>query len=95
MAVLEIGAEALHWLKTGTWQGIETIRETWPSAAAYVKTTEWIFMKDIGLWVIAKSVSFAYLGLGDCVSSDLLFFMQLCERMETATRIRHRSDCDW
>jgi hypothetical protein len=95
MAVLHIGAEALHWFKAGTWGSTETVAEAWPSAAAYVKTIDWLRLRDVGLWVIAQSISLAYLALGVICLLICSLFMQLSEHLETATRIRQRSNNGW
>jgi hypothetical protein len=95
MAVFQIGANALHWFNTGTWGSTEIIAEAWPSAAAYVKTIDWIRMRDIGLRMIAQSVSFAYLALGVICLLICSLFMQLSERLETAPSIRQRANHDW
>jgi hypothetical protein len=64
VVAVQFGADALSWLKTGTWGSAKTIAEVWPAIANFVAGIEWIGVKRIGLWVIARSVVWAYIALG-------------------------------
>ena len=64
LVAVQLGEEALNWLKTGIWGSANTIAEVWPATADYVAGIEWAGVQHICMWVIVPSVIWAYIAFG-------------------------------
>jgi hypothetical protein len=66
VAVFQLGAQVLHWLKAGTWETGRTIAEAWPSVADRAATMGWLGVQRIAQWAIAQPTTwlFAFLAVG-------------------------------
>lgn len=62
-AGIGLGAEAIHWLETGTWAVGKTLGEAWPALAESVATMKWTGAQPIALWVVAQSLNLVYAAL--------------------------------
>jgi hypothetical protein len=62
-AGIGLGAEAIHWLETGTWAVGKTLGEAWPALAESVAAMKWTGAQPIALWVVAQSLNLVYAAL--------------------------------
>ena len=88
IALVQFAAEVLSWTKTGTW-GAKTVADMWPFIAGCIAAIEWGSLQRIGLWVIAQSVVWAYLGLGVLCFVICGVFMEVYDSLEQRQRWRH------
>src|SRR5262249_37492488 len=58
-----LGAEAIHWLETGTWAVGKSLGEAWPALAERVAAMKWTGAQPIALWVVAQSLTLLYAAL--------------------------------
>jgi hypothetical protein len=72
-AGIGLGAEAIHWLETGTWAVGKTLAEAWPALAESVAAMKWAGAQRVALWVVAQSLNLVYAGL--VVVCLLLWFL--------------------
>ena len=56
-AGIGLGAEAIHWLETGTWVVGHTLGEAWPALAESVAAMKWTGGQHAALWVVAQSLN--------------------------------------
>ena len=56
-AGIGLGAEAIHWLETGTWAVGKTLGEAWPALA------ESVAGQPVALWVVSQSLNLVYAAL--------------------------------
>ena len=56
-AGIGLGAEAIHWLETGTWVAGKTLGQAWPALAERVAGMNWTE------WVVAQSLNLVYAAL--------------------------------
>ena len=56
-AGIGLGAEAIHWLETGTWVVGKTLGEAWPALAESVAAMKWTGPQPVALWVVAQSLN--------------------------------------
>ena len=56
-AGIGLGAEAIHWLETGTWTVGKTLGEAWPALAEGVAAMKWTGPQRVALWVVAQSLN--------------------------------------
>ena len=68
-----LGAEAIHWLETGTWAVGKTLGEAWPALAESVAAMKWTGAQPVALWVVAQSLNLVYAALA--VVCLLLWFL--------------------
>jgi hypothetical protein len=59
-AGIGLGAEAIHWLETGTWVVGKTLGEAWPALTKSVAAMKWTGAQPIALWVVAQSLNLVY-----------------------------------
>jgi hypothetical protein len=88
VVAVQLGADALNWLKTGTWGNARTIADVWPAMADYVAALKWVGVQRIGLWIIAKSVVWAYLAFGVVSFVICGFFVEVHDSFEQRWRWR-------
>ena len=62
-AGIGLGAEAIHWLETGTWAVGKTLGEAWPALAESVAAMKWTGPQPVALWVVAQSLNLVYAAL--------------------------------
>jgi len=62
-AGIGLGAEAIHWLETGTWAVGKTLGEAWPALAESVAAMNWTGPQRVALWVVAQSLNLVYAAL--------------------------------
>ena len=72
-AGIGLGAEAIHWLETGTWVAGKTLGEAWPALAESVAAMKWTGPQPVALWVVAQSLNLVYAALA--VVFSLLGFL--------------------
>ena len=72
-AGIGLGAEAIHWLETGTWVVGKTLGEAWPALAESVAAMKWTSPQPVALWVVAQSLNLVYAALA--VVFSLLGFL--------------------
>src|SRR5262249_18934946 len=72
-AGIGLGAEAPHWLETGTWVVGKTLGEAWPALAESVAAMKWTGPQPVALWVVAQSLNLVYAALA--VVFSLLGFL--------------------
>ena len=72
-AGIGLGAEAIHWLETGTWVVGKTLGEAWPALAESVAAMKWTGPQPVALWVVAQSLNLVYAALA--VVFSLLGFL--------------------
>ena len=72
-AGIGLGAEAIHWLETGTWAVGKTLGEAWPALAESVAAMKWTGPQPVALWVVAQSLNLVYAALA--VVFSLLGFL--------------------
>ena len=56
-AGIGLGAEAIHWLETGTWVVGHTLGEAWPALAESVAAMKWTGGQHAALWVVDQSLN--------------------------------------
>jgi hypothetical protein len=56
-AGIGLGAEAIHWLETGTWAVGKTLGESWPALDESVAAMKWTGPQRVALWVVAQSLN--------------------------------------
>src|SRR5215813_3106421 len=62
-AGIGLGAEATHWLETGTWVVGKTLGEAWPALAESVAAMKWTGAQPVALWVVSQSLNLVYAAL--------------------------------
>ena len=92
VAAIQIGADALHWLKEGTWGTGRTIAEVWPSAAGYVTAIEWVGIQRMAAWVVGQEMTWAYVALGLVCLWVFMFLSEVREYLDAEWEGRHSND---
>lgn len=64
VVAVQLGTQAIGWLKTGAWQNSKTIAEAFPDIASYVASIQWVGVYHMAAWVIGVSVLWFYVALG-------------------------------
>jgi hypothetical protein len=82
LVAVNLGLEALAWLKTGTWKSARPIAEAWPITAEYATRIEWIGLRRTCLWTTAQSVTWAYLAFGLLCFLIYGVFIEIRDRLD-------------
>src|SRR5262249_83210 len=62
-AGIGLGAEAIHWLETGTWAVGKTLGQAWPALGESVAAMKWTGAQPVALWVVSQSLNLVYAAL--------------------------------